>query len=46
MTGVKRIIDEASVLEDADVVKDEQHRREEIRKKSYNPDSEFYNAKY
>ena len=46
LTGVNRIIAEASVLEDADVVKDEQHRREEIRKKSYNPDSEFYNAKY
>lgn len=46
MVGVNRIIDQASVLEDADEVKDEQHRREEIRKKSYNPDADFYNAKY
>lgn len=46
MTEVNRIINQASVLENPDEVKDEQHRREETLKKSYNPDAAFYNAKY
>ena len=46
MKGVNRIIDEASVLEDADKVNEQHRLSEEMRKKSYNPDAEFYNAKY
>eukprot|EP00571_Detonula_confervacea_P015644 CAMPEP_0172310158 /NCGR_PEP_ID=MMETSP1058-20130122/11326_1 /TAXON_ID=83371 /ORGANISM="Detonula confervacea, Strain CCMP 353" /LENGTH=140 /DNA_ID=CAMNT_0013022927 /DNA_START=70 /DNA_END=492 /DNA_ORIENTATION=+ len=42
LAGVNRIIAQASVLENPDKVRDEQ----EIRKKSYNPDADFYNAKY
>jgi len=46
LASVNRIIDTASVLENPTEVKDEQARREEIRKKSYNPDASFYNSKY
>ena len=46
MTGVKKIIDQASVLENPDEVMTNQKRKEEIRQKSYNPDAEFYNSKY
>jgi len=43
---VDKIIKQASVLENADEVRDEQHRNEEMRKKNYNPDADFYNQKY
>ncbi len=46
MTGVKRIIDQASVLEDPDKIKEEQRLCKEMRKKSYNPNTAFFNAKY
>ena len=46
LAGVNRIIDQASVLEDPAEVKRAQELREEIRLKSYNPDTDFYNAKY
>ena len=46
LAGVNRIIDQASVLEDPAEVKRAQELREEIRMKSYNPDTDFYNAKY
>eukprot|EP01083_Nonionella_stella_P073327 198197_1 len=44
LSGVDRIIDEASALEDPLEVKQEQHLQEEIRKKS--ADQEFENSKY
>jgi len=46
LAGVDKIIKQASVLENADEVRDEQHRNEEMRKKNYNPDADFYNQKY
>ena len=44
MKGVTNIIDQASVLENPDDVRDEQDRREEDHK--INPDTQFYNKKY
>ena len=44
LKGVTNIIDQASVLENPDDVRDEQHRREENHK--INPDTQFYNQKY
>ena len=44
LKGVTNIIDQASVLENPDDVRDEQHRREEDHK--INPDTQFYNQKY
>ena len=46
LNAVNSIINQASVLENPDEVRDMQHRREELNKKSYNPDTDFYNSKY
>jgi len=44
--SVKRIIDQASVLEDPETIREQQRLKEEMRQKSYNPDAVFYNSKY
>ena len=44
LKAVNSIINQASVLEDADEVRDMQHRCEELRKKRL--DTDFYNSKY
>eukprot|EP01083_Nonionella_stella_P148742 471391_1 len=43
---VNSIIDQASVLENPNEVRREQHRQEEIRKKSFDAGEGFYNSKY
>eukprot|EP01083_Nonionella_stella_P279926 952139_1 len=43
---VNSIIDQASVLENPNEVRREQHRQEEIRKKSFDASEGFYNSKY
>jgi len=44
LNAVNSIINQASVLEDANEVRDMQHRREELNKKRL--DTDFYNSKY
>ena len=44
LKAVNSIINQASVLEDPNEVRDIQHRREELNKKRL--DTEFYNSKY
>ena len=44
LNAVNSIINQASVLENPNEVRDMQHRREELNKKSL--DTDFYNSKY
>ena len=44
LKAVNSIINQAAVLENPDEVRDMQHRREELNKRSL--DTDFYNSKY